>query len=129
MGGIGALHAAAGPVGLWLGDWGRAHERGASDRTALKDRLRLVRALLEHGADPNRRITASAAVLEYVVGRPQEGRFRAVLGRHRRPSGCHAAVGCGVRDQRGWGGQIAFLSDARPASDAEVVPHAFGVGR
>ena len=120
MGGIGALHAAAGPVGLWLGDWGRAHGGGASDRTALKDRLRLVRALLEHGADPNRRITASAAVLEYVVGRPKKGAFEPY------------SVGTG--DLRGatplWvaayatngvGGQIAFLSDARPASDAEVV--------
>ena len=119
IGGIGALHAAAGPVGLWRGDWGRAHGRGASDRIALKDRLWLVRALLEHGANPNRRITASGVVLEYVVGRPKKGAFEPY------------SVGTG--DLRGatplWvaayatngaGGQ-SFLSDGRSASNAEIV--------
>ena len=56
-----ALHAAAGPVGTWLNLWRRRHGGGgASDfRLTMDERLGLVQALLDRGADPNPRMTAS----------------------------------------------------------------------
>ena len=56
-----ALHAAAGPVGTWLNVWRRRHGGGgASDlRLTMDERLGLVQALLDRGADPNPRMTAS----------------------------------------------------------------------
>ena len=61
VGGITALHAAAGPVDTWLKAWSRKHGgvRGSGGRLKLSDRLLLVNALLARGADPNARITAS----------------------------------------------------------------------
>lgn len=64
--GVTALHAAAGPVDVWLRAWNRRH--GGSEqrlsarrqaRLTLDDRLLLVNALLAKGADPNARMTAS----------------------------------------------------------------------
>ena len=56
-----ALHAAAGPVGPWLNAWRRRHGDGGarSGRLTMDERLALVKALLDLGADPNARMTAS----------------------------------------------------------------------
>jgi len=63
--GISALHAAAGNVREWLGTWRRRHNgrigRGGGG-PALSERLPLVTALLDLGADPNARITASSVM-------------------------------------------------------------------
>ena len=56
-----ALHAAAGPVDIWLNLWSRRHGGGGARhlRLTMDERLELVQALLERGADPNPRMTAS----------------------------------------------------------------------
>ena len=72
--GVPALHAAAGDVSTWLGDWYREHGgRRAVDAggrgvggLSPEQRLPLVEALLARGADPNRRIPNSAVVLGYI---------------------------------------------------------------
>ena len=86
MGGVQALHAAVGDTGTWLGDWYRRHGRGGryvADRRARGRRARgltpdrrlpLVTALLEHGADPNARITSWAMFQSY-IGYPKKGAF------------------------------------------------------
>ena len=80
-GGVHALHAAAGNVGTWLGDWYRRHGRGSYFRGSRRRgglnparRLPLVQALLEHGADPNARITSWAMFTSY-IGYPTKGAF------------------------------------------------------
>ena len=65
-----ALHVAAGPVDQWLGAWAAVagnptRAAGTRDRQALgllmlEDREQLVDELLDNGADPNARMTASA---------------------------------------------------------------------
>ena len=72
-GGVAALHAAAGGVRIWLGDWYRRHGRIAG-RLGAADRVGLVRALLAAGADPNARINASAMLMSY-IGYPRKGAF------------------------------------------------------
>ena len=73
MSGVGALHAAVSSVDMWLRDWLRA--RGVSvfaqgtAGLAADRRLPLVETLLEHGADPNARITASTTVASYASGK------------------------------------------------------------
>jgi ankyrin repeat protein len=59
--GVTALHAAAGPVDVWLRAWNRRHGGAAMRRGRLKleDRLALVDALLARGADPNAKMTVS----------------------------------------------------------------------
>ena len=80
LGGVRALHAAAGRVGTWLGDWQRRHgdgrRRRGFGRQALEPSraLPLVRALLSSGADPNARITSSAMFMDY-IGYPRKGAF------------------------------------------------------
>jgi ankyrin repeat protein len=60
MYGVGALHAAAGSVDIWLRDWFRERQVDYA-RSTLEigpaRRVALVKALLAHGADPNARIT------------------------------------------------------------------------
>ena len=80
MGGVRALHAAAGSVSTWLGDWKRRHgdtrrrsdfgRRGLDPSRALP----VVKALLDRGADPNARITTSAMFMSY-IGYPKKGAF------------------------------------------------------
>ncbi len=78
--GIPALHAAAGNVSMWLEDWYRRHGRGGlyaglgARRLSPAQRPALVQALLDAGADPNGRITASAMVMSY-IGYPKKGAF------------------------------------------------------
>ena len=72
-GGVTALHAAAGGVSTWLGDWYRRHGR-IGGRIGARERLRLVEELLAAGADPNARITASAMLMSY-IGYPRKGAF------------------------------------------------------
>jgi uncharacterized protein len=65
--GVHALHAAAGPVDMWMRDWLRA--RGIDSvfgsgiiGLPLDRRLELVKALVAHGADPNARTTTTTGV-------------------------------------------------------------------
>ncbi len=80
MGGVQALHAAAGSVTTWHGDWRRRHgdsrRRSPFGRRGLhaSRALPLVEALLARGADPNARITASAMLMDY-IGYPRKGAF------------------------------------------------------
>ena len=80
MGGVHALHAAVGSVTTWHGDWRRRHgdsrRRSPFGRRGLhaSRALPLVEALLEHGADPNARITTSAMLMDY-IGYPRKGAF------------------------------------------------------
>ena len=83
VGGVPALHAAAGNVDVWLLHWDR--RRGARSTLGLgrnagrkrlnpDQRLRVVQALLGHGADPNGRITTTAMLMSY-IGHPTRGAF------------------------------------------------------
>ena len=74
MGGISALHAAAGGVSTWLNDWTARQGRVGGGRLSARDRLGLVESLLAHGADPNARITTSAMLMFY-IGYPKKGAF------------------------------------------------------
>ncbi len=80
IGGVRALHTAAGSSDLWLAEWYRQHGLGggyASMGGARLDparRLRLVNALLARGADPNSRATTSAMHMGY-IGYPKKGAF------------------------------------------------------
>ena len=59
VGGVTALHAAAGPVATWLKTWNRRHGGARGGQVTLHERLPLVKALLARGADPNARMTVS----------------------------------------------------------------------
>ena len=80
MGGVSALHAAAGNVSPWLLEWYRRHGRDrlyaglGGARLGEARRLALVEALLDGGADPNARITAWAMIMNY-IGYPRKGAF------------------------------------------------------
>ena len=80
MGGVSALHAAAGNVSPWLLEWYRRHGRNrlyaglGGARLGEGRRLALVEALLARGADPNARITAWAMIMNY-IGYPRKGAF------------------------------------------------------
>lgn len=79
--GVPALHAAAGSIGQWVIDWQRRH--GASNGPlafalgasgGATGRVRLVKALVAKGADPNGRITRSTMSMAY-IGFPTKGAF------------------------------------------------------
>jgi ankyrin repeat protein len=87
LGGIRALHAAAGGVVLWLGDWQRFQGRVVSIQGGMSNiygrrggalapamRLRVVKALLAHGADANARTSTSGMFMSY-IGYPTKGAF------------------------------------------------------
>ncbi len=79
LGGVSALHAAAGTVEMWLRDWYlrqgdyRPYRRLGGETDGPR-RLALVEALLAGGADPNARITSSA-MFSFYVGYPKKGAF------------------------------------------------------
>jgi len=67
MSGVRALHAAAGPVDMWIREWLRARGIDSVFGTGvvglpLDRRLQLVKALLAKGADPNPRTTTTTGV-------------------------------------------------------------------
>jgi ankyrin repeat protein len=79
--GVPALHAAAGPVGQWVIEWQRRHGVSTGPLTfalgaggGATGRVRLVKALLAKGADPNGRITTSTMSMAY-IGFPTKGAF------------------------------------------------------
>ena len=75
--GVGAIHAAAGSVDMWLRDWFRIRQADDSRATpgmSPDRRVALVAALLDHGADPDARITTSAVAMSYLA-RPKRGAF------------------------------------------------------
>ncbi len=132
MGGVRALHAAVGGVNTWLSDWNRHHGGGGLysrfGRMSIDPdrRLLLVQALLEHGADPNARITTSAMIMSY-IGRPTKGAFE--------------PFACGTGDLRGatplWvaafemngaGGQGFGSGLSRTTSSAEILPTLLAAG-
>ncbi|MEE2637544.1 MAG: ankyrin repeat domain-containing protein [Acidobacteriota bacterium] len=128
LGGVTALHAAAGDVANWLGEWARRHgqERFSSvygrSRLTPSRRLPLVNALLARGADPNARITPWAMFMNY-IGYPTKGAFE--------PFACGtgdlrgatplwvAAYGSngGASAQMGFGG----LFSSQPVSGADII--------
>jgi len=86
LGGVRALHVAAGAVDLWLSDWERKQEgRGRYGAGALgrqfgrgglpqATRVQLIKALVAHGADVNARTTSSGMFMSY-IGYPTKGAF------------------------------------------------------
>jgi ankyrin repeat protein len=132
VGGVRALHAAAGGVDLWLSDWqrfqGRAvniqagggaggglGRRGSGLPPAM--RVKVVKALLAHGADVNARTTTSGMFMSY-IGYPTKGAFE--------------PFACGTGDVRGatalWvaansanGLAANFGSSAMTGDTAEVI--------
>ena len=125
MGGVQALHAAVGNAGSWLEDWYRRHGRrgryaGRAQGLTPDRRLPLVQALLEHGADPNARITSWAMFQSY-IGYPKKGAFE--------------HFSCGTGDLQGatplWvaayganGGasaQMGFGYSSQPVSSADII--------
>jgi ankyrin repeat protein len=82
MDGVRALHAAAGGVDIWLGDWYRRHGSGTSlggffgGGRGLTPAMRtdLVKTLVAKGADVNAPIDASAMLMSY-IGYPKKGAF------------------------------------------------------
>ena len=85
--GVTALHAATGPMAVWLAEWHQKH-RAASRGPGLtpRERTPLIEELLARGADPNARITNSAVFEDY-LGYPRRGAFDTYT--------------CGVGDLRG----------------------------
>jgi ankyrin repeat protein len=118
MGGVRAIHAAAGNVGLWLEDWYRAQgttspfgSGGFGANIPAGRRVALIEALVGHGADVNARIETSAMFMGY-IGYPTKGAFE--------------PFSCGTGDVRGatplWVASYAansgggFFADAGPAA-------------
>jgi len=112
MGGVRALHVAAGPVDLWLEPWTRTryggnvysagNGGGSNGRLSARQRLNIVKALLAHGADPNARSVTSAMMMSY-IGYPKKGAFE--------------PFACGTGDLRGatplWVAALAANSSDR----------------
>ncbi len=80
MNGLSALHVASGRARTWLREWyvrhggSRRSIRRNITRLTVAERLPIVQALLERGADPNARITTSAMFMNY-IGWPKKGAF------------------------------------------------------
>lgn len=83
LGGVNAIHAAAGPVDMWLDIWMREHGSGVTYTTGSgpmrnpirpDQRSKLVKALIARGANVNGRITTTAMMMGY-VGYPKKGAF------------------------------------------------------
>jgi len=82
MGGVRALHTAAGSVSMWLRAWTQRLGAGSGFGFGVPlgrpldptERVTLVKALISRGADVNARIGASAMLMGY-VGYPKKGAF------------------------------------------------------
>jgi ankyrin repeat protein len=120
VGGVPALHAAAGNVDVWLLHWDRRHgarsivgisRDGGRERLGLDQRLTLVQALLAHGADPNGRITTTTMFMSY-IGHPTKGAFE--------------TFACGTGDLRGatplWVAAHGAVTDGFYGRPAESSP-------
>ena len=122
MGGVSALHAAAGSVGSWLQDWSRRHGfaagylfGGGFGRGALPAdrRLPLVEALLARGAELDVRITTSAMFMSY-IGYPTKGAFE--------------PYSCGTGDIRGATPLWVAAYAANGGSNTEIVKALLAAG-
>jgi ankyrin repeat protein len=81
IGGVRALHAAAGNVGLWLEDWYRQQGNnspfgsgGFGGNIPAGRRVALINALIARGAEVNARTATSAMFMGY-IGYPTKGAF------------------------------------------------------
>jgi uncharacterized protein len=79
--GVPALHAAAGSIAPWVNEWMRRHGVSMGPLAGALggigpaiSRVRLVKALLAKGADPDSRISTSAMFMSY-IGYPKKGAF------------------------------------------------------
>jgi len=85
LGGVNALHIAAGGVDLWLSDYQRRQGHGQSQMSgfgmgqanlSIPDRVKLIKSLVARGADVNARTTTSGMFMSY-IGYPTKGAFEA----------------------------------------------------
>ncbi len=118
MGGVSALHAAAGGVGTWLAEWSRRHGRAGGRLTATA-RLTLVEALLARGADPNTRITSSAMLMFY-IGYPKKGAFEPFAPGTGDMRGA-TPLWVAAFAMNGAGSQGFSVTPSRPGSSAEIL--------
>ena len=118
MGGVGALHAAAGGVGTWLAEWYRRHGRASGQLTPPR-RLALVGALLARGADPNTRITSSAMLMSY-IGYPKKGAFEPFAPGTGDLRGA-TPLWVAAYDMNGAGSQVFSVTPSRTGSSAAIL--------
>ncbi len=119
MGGVTALHAAAGDVGPWLADWTRRHGGSSAGRLGAEGRLTLVQALLARGADVDAEITSWTMLMNY-IGYPKKGAFEPFspgTGDLRGASPLWVAA----FDMNGAGTQVFSVTPSRTDSSAEVL--------
>ena len=119
MGGVSALHAAAGGVGPWLADWTRRHGRGGGGRLSEQGRLTLVNALLARGDDVNARITSWTMLMSY-IGYPTKGAFEPFAPGTGDLRGA-SALWVAAFDLNGAASQVFSVTPSRTGSSAEVL--------
>ena len=124
--GVSALHAASGDIRMWMREWYVRHGGGGlyaqflfTPGLSADQRLPVVQALLDRGADPNGRITTSAMVMSY-IGWPKKGAFE--------PFSCGTGdlrgatpLWVAAYDMNGIDGQVAAVMPSRTWSSVEIL--------